>query len=148
MQDATTQPSLLPSGWRWARMAEVIAETRNGLYKPDTFYGRGTPILKMFNIGHLDGTWNLANVDMVELTEAEHADYGLEAGDLFLNRVNSRELVGKCAVVDERTAGAVFESKNIRVRVDRQIALPEWVAAWLNSDGGRQQVQKRLNQIV
>ena len=27
----------LPHGWRWARMVEVIAEARNGLYKPDTF---------------------------------------------------------------------------------------------------------------
>jgi hypothetical protein len=92
------QPQAIPDGWRWVLMSEVIAETRNGLYKPDTFYGRGTPILKMFNIGRLDGTWNLETLDRLEVTEAEFQTYRLHAGDLLLNRVNSRELVGKCAV--------------------------------------------------
>lgn len=102
----------------------------------------------MFNIGRLDGTWNLNSVDLVELTDPEMADYRLDLGDILLNRVNSRELVGKCAVVDEQTRGAVFESKNIRVRVDAAQVVPEWAAAWLNSVGGRLQIDSRLKQIV
>lgn len=105
----------LPAGWRWVRLGDVTREVRNGLYKPEHFYGRGTPIVKMFNIGRLDGTWVLRRLDKVDLNEDEASAYLLQEGDIVLNRVNSRDLVGKCAVVDTRTANAVFESKNMRV---------------------------------
>jgi len=54
-------------------------------------------------------------------------------GDILLNRVNTPELVGKCAVITNQIGKAVFESKNIRVRVDQQRALPDYVAAYINS---------------
>jgi len=138
---------LLP-GWRWVRLGEVLQETRNGLYKPDTYYGTGTRILKMFNIGRLDGAWDLSRLDFIELTEKESAAYRLEEGDILFNRVNSNELVGKCAVVDSHTAGAVYESKNMRLRLDSAKACSHFAATFLNSSGGRNQIEKRLKQIV
>ena len=135
-------------GWRLVQLGEVLKETRNGLYKPDTYYGTGTRILKMFNIGRLDGSWDLKRVDLIELTEDEERIYGLDEGDILFNRVNSNELVGKCAVIDSRTAGAVFESKNIRLRLNPIQADPFFVATFMNSQGGRNQIQQRLKQIV
>jgi type I restriction enzyme S subunit len=140
------QPLL--SGWRWVRLGEVLQETRNGLYKPDTYYGTGTRILKMFNIGRLDGAWDLSRLDFIELTEKESAAYRLEEGDILFNRVNSNELVGKCAVVDSHTAGAVYESKNMRLRPDSAKACSHFAATFLNSSGGRNQIEKRLKQSV
>lgn len=141
-------PRALPKGWRWVRLGELISETRNGLYKPDHFYGSGVPILKMFNIGRSNGRWNLERVDRIELTDIEHEAYRFEIGDIMVNRVNSRELVGKCAVVDDTVAGMVFESKNMRVRLDTAIAYPDYVASWLNSSQGREQIEGKLKQIV
>jgi len=135
-------------GWPTARLGVILRETRNGIYKPDSFYGTGTPILKMFNIGRLDGTWWLERVDRIRLTEEERRAYTLVPGDILLNRVNSRELVGKCAVIDRGTADAVFESKNMRLRVNTEIALPAYVATCLNGAEGRRQIQDRLKQIV
>jgi type I restriction enzyme, S subunit len=134
--------------WPMVPLGELITDTRNGLYKPDTFYGSGVPILKMFNIGRLDGTWNLQNLDRVRLTSEEHALSRLNQGDLLVNRVNSRELVGKCAVVDEATDGFVFESKNLRLRVDHNRIVPEWVAYWLNGEGGRNQIEDKAKQAI
>lgn len=143
------QPSQpLPTGWRWISLGEVILETRNGLYKPDNYYGTGTRILKMFNIGRLNGLWDLTRVDLIELTQQEVAAYTLEEGDILFNRVNSNELVGKCAVVDSNTVGAVFESKNIRIRLDPAKAHSSFIATFLNSNGGRSQIEMRLKQIV
>lgn len=51
-----------------SRLADLLVETRNGLYKPEHYYGSGIRILKMFNIGRLDGTWNLERVDLIEHT--------------------------------------------------------------------------------
>lgn len=137
-------------GISWPRrcLKDILADTRNGLYKPDEYYGSGVPILKMFNIGRLDGTWNLERVDRIRLTAEEEATYRLEKDDILLNRVNSRELVGKCAVVDATTSGAVFESKNMRLRVFRDLAEPFFVVIWLNSVEGRRQIESRLKQIV
>lgn len=141
-EEALTVPAVA-NGWPMVTLSKVITDTRNGLYKPDSFYGRGTRILKMFNIGRLDGTWKLDSVDRLELNAEEARLYTLLPGDLLVNRVNSRELVGKCAVVDDQTAGAVFESKNVRVRFDANLVLPEWAAWWLNSHGGRTQIDSK-----
>lgn len=140
------QPLL--AGWRWVRLGEVLLETRNGLYKPENFYGSGTRILKMFNIGRLDGSWNLNQVDLIELSAEECSAYRLEEGDILFNRVNSNELVGKCAVVNSKIAGAVYESKNMRLRLDPNQAYSDFVCTFLNSSGGREQIGKRLKQIV
>jgi type I restriction enzyme S subunit len=134
--------------WPTVSLSGLLLRTRNGLYKPEEFYGRGTRILKMFNIGRLDGTWDLSRVDLIDLTETERQTYGLAVGDILLNRVNSRELVGKCALVDENVAGAVYESKNMRVRVDPAKTHPRYLAICLNSILGRRQIQDRLKQIV
>jgi hypothetical protein len=66
----------------------------------------------------------------------------------LFNRVNSNELVGNCAVIDSRTTGAVFESKNIRLRLNPMQADPFVVATFMNSQGGRNQIEQRLKQIV
>src|SRR5262249_18060423 len=49
-------------------LSSVVASTRNGLYKHESFYGRGTPILKMYNVGRFDGELDLTRLDRVELT--------------------------------------------------------------------------------
>jgi type I restriction enzyme S subunit len=123
-----------PKGWPRVRLETVIAETRNGLYKHADFFGRGTQILKMFNI--LEGRLNLERVDRVELTAEELGDYGLESGDILVNRVNTPELVGKCAVIPVELGAAVFESKNIRVRLKSNEAEPNYVAHFLNTSFG------------
>lgn len=138
----------LPAGWRWVKLGEIIEDTRNGIYKPDEFYGSGTPILKMYNIGRFDGKWILDRVDRINLTREELNLYKLNNGDILINRVNSRELVGKCAVIDDSVSGAVFESKNIRLRLSNSVTLPEYVAFWLNNAACRRQVKGQLKQIV
>ncbi|MDD5198391.1 MAG: restriction endonuclease subunit S [Terrimicrobiaceae bacterium] len=120
--------------WHCDLLGSVIADTRNGLYKHADFYGRGTQVLKMFNI--LAGRLNLERVDQVEVTADEFASYRLEPGDILINRVNTPELVGKCAVIQRELGDAVFESKNIRVRLNTALAHPEYVAHFLNTSFG------------
>jgi type I restriction enzyme, S subunit len=120
--------------WHCDALGNIIADTRNGLYKHADFYGRGTQILKMFNI--LEGRLNLKRVDRVEVTADEFAIYRLEPGDILVNRVNTPELVGKCAVIQSGLGDAVFESKNIRVRLKVELAHPEYIAHFLNTSFG------------
>jgi type I restriction enzyme S subunit len=62
----------------------------------------------------------------MRLTTDEVALYGLRFGDFLVNRVNSRELVGKAAVVGRLPEPFVFESKNIRVRFLQAEHVPEF----------------------
>ncbi len=139
-------PATNPKGWPRVRLGTIIADTRNGLYKHADFYGRGTQILKMFNI--LEGRLNLSRVDRVELDQQELAAYRLEAGDILVNRVNTPELVGKCAVISAELGEAVFESKNIRLRLNTNVAEPTYVAHFLSTSFGHATLCQGLKHAI
>src|SRR5205807_5249262 len=57
------------------------------------------------------------DIKRMVLSAEEIREYQLKPGDLLVNRVNSRELVGKTAVFPKGLETSVYESKNIRVRL-------------------------------
>src|SRR6266508_2995260 len=104
-----------------ARLGDVTASMKNGLYKPATQYGDdGTACLRMYNIHEGRIVWR--DIKRMRISSEELQEYGLREGDLLVNRVNSRELVGKTAVIPRGLEPSVFESKNIRLRVDQNKA--------------------------
>lgn len=116
----------LPAGWTVVELGDVIESMRNGLYKPaDCYADDGTPCLRMYNISSGAIVWT--NIKRMKLTSAEVNEYQLNPGDLLINRVNSRELVGKCALIPAGIEPCVFESKNIRVRLNASLADPPLV---------------------
>jgi type I restriction enzyme S subunit len=105
----------------------------------------GTPILRMSNL-QADG-WDFTDLKYVEITDVELARWRLLRGDIVFNRTNSKELVGKCEVFD-RDGTWVFASYLMRLRVDRDKAEPEFVAAFLNTRAGRLQIDRESRQII
>jgi type I restriction enzyme S subunit len=121
---------------REARLGDVVASMKNGIYKPASEYADdGTPCLRMYNIEAGAIVWR--DIKRMKVTPAERLDYGLLEGDLLVNRVNSRELVGKAAVIPAGMEPSVFESKNIRVRLDGAKALPKFINYQLFAGGSR-----------
>jgi len=116
----------------------LVASYKNGIYKPKHYYGRGYPSVRMFNIH--DGKVNLEKAPLLDVTGEELNLYGLEPDDVLINRVNSRELVGKSGLVPPRLGPCTFESKNIRVRIKCELAEPAFVVAALNSKSVKQQI--------
>jgi type I restriction enzyme S subunit len=104
-----------------------------------------TPIIRMSNL-QADG-WALDELKYVELTPTELARWRLNPGDILFNRTNSKELVGKCEVFRE-TGDWVFASYLVRVVIDEDIAIPEFVAAFLNGPTGRAQIERDSRQII
>jgi|SRR5215469_4803178 len=116
----------LPQGWTHATIGDVAEGMKNGLYKPASSYADdGVACLRMYNIGEGKIIWK--NIKRMKLTPQEEQEYQLVPGDLLVNRVNSRELVGKAAVVPCNIERCVFESKNIRLRLRRDLVCPEFV---------------------
>lgn len=119
-------PDKLPKGWVKTTLGEVAESMKNGIYKPASFYADdGIACLRMYNIADGEITWR--DVKRMRLSEDEIREYELVTGDLLVNRVNSRELVGKSATIPEGLERCVFESKNIRVRLRREMVSPAFV---------------------
>jgi type I restriction enzyme S subunit len=88
----------LPAGWRWTTVGEITASMKNGVYKQrDAYVDGGFACLRMYNIDEGRIVWR--DIKRMKLTKEETCEYGLLPGDILVNRVNSRELVGKAAVI-------------------------------------------------
>ncbi|MFC9251200.1 restriction endonuclease subunit S [Amycolatopsis thailandensis] len=100
---------------------------QNGLYKPASAYLDGkVRIVRIDSFGggsiHSDAT--LLRVDA---SQVEVGKYGLHAGDILINRVNTVQLVGKSALVKDVREDTVFESNVMRLRVRDVELLPEFL---------------------
>jgi type I restriction enzyme, S subunit len=121
---------------REARLGEVVASMKNGMYKPASEYADdGVPCLRMYNIESGAIVWR--DIKRMRVSGQELVEYGLQEGDLLVNRVNSRELVGKAACIPSGLERSVFESKNIRVRLDTGKVLPKFINYQLFARGSR-----------
>ncbi|MBI2312888.1 MAG: restriction endonuclease subunit S [Betaproteobacteria bacterium] len=89
----------------------------------------------MYNIDGGRIVWR--DIKRMRVSPDELEEYGLREGDLLVNRVNSRELVGKTAVIPSGLESSVFESKNIRLRLDLDKVRPKFINYQLLASGRR-----------
>jgi type I restriction enzyme S subunit len=66
----------------------------------------------------------------MKLTREEIQEYLLHPEDILVNRVNSRELVGKAAWIPSNIETCVYESKNIRLRLKKSYADSKFINFW------------------
>lgn len=119
----------LPESWEWASIGTVAESMKNGIYKPRSFYSDdGIACLRMYNIYEGKLLWE--KIKRMNLTSEEVEEYRLEKGDVLVNRVNSRELVGKAAAIPENLEPCVYESKNIRLRLYKDYVNSKYVSFW------------------
>jgi len=135
-----------PRTWQTVPLKTVVKSYKNGIYKPNEYYHKGYPCIRMYNI--VNGRIDTVNATLLDVTEQELEDYGLERGDVIVNRVNTPELVGKAGVVPEGFGKATFESKNIRVRLDNKKILPEFFSVFVQTTAYAKQVLSRAKIAV
>ncbi|OGG55590.1 MAG: hypothetical protein A3F84_20675 [Candidatus Handelsmanbacteria bacterium RIFCSPLOWO2_12_FULL_64_10] len=124
----------VPVVWDCVQFGSLMATSpTNGIYKPQSAYtDGGVPIVR------IDGYKNGDRIESqmfkcVALSTPEITRYGLKAGDLLVNRVNSIDYLGKSALVGDLPQATVFESNMIRLRVDKRQLLPEFAIRILSS---------------
>ena len=128
-------PFPVPEGWAWVRLATLVSDMKNGLYKPESFRSSdGVAYLRMYNIQ--DGSVDWTKIQRLDADSRESEQYSLAAGDLVLSRVNSAELVGKAALVRELTEPVIFEAMTIRVRL-RDPTMSPFINEYLRTQGVR-----------
>lgn len=130
--------------FKLAKLGSLLSvEPQNGLYKPQKDYVQkgGYPIVRVdaFQAGYVEDYESLKRLNC---TENELETYGLNDGDIVINRVNgSIERVGKIARIDGLKEQTVFESNMMRFHVNEGILDIDYITAFLNSDDIRAQIK-------
>jgi type I restriction enzyme S subunit len=127
-------PVTNPKGWPIASLHELMDASgpQNGLYKPSSDYGTGTPILRID--AFYDGkVTKLDILKRVRLSDTELNLYGLREDDIVINRVNSIEYLGKSALIPPLSETTVFESNMMRFTLRRGVVNPIYVVQFLQT---------------
>jgi len=85
---------------------------------------------------------------ILRLTAEEKNSYALQNDDIVINRVNSMPYLGKSALVRNLIGPCVFESNMMRIKLNLEIALPEYVINYLNSMVGLIELRKNAKHAV
>jgi type I restriction enzyme, S subunit len=115
-----------PLGTLWSRPPS------NGLYLPQSSYGRGTLILRIDDFSN-DGEVITTASNRVTPNDGDCQRFGLAKNDIVLNRVNSLSHLGKAALIGELAEPLLFESNMMRFRVDEKHLRPVFAFRVLNS---------------
>jgi type I restriction enzyme, S subunit len=146
--DMFGDPTTNPKSWVITTLGEIIADgPQNGLYKHADAYGSGVPILRID--GFYDGrVIPISAWRRLRLESTEEARFGLAEGDIVINRVNSPEYLGKSGLVPSLSEPAVYESNMMRMSVKRDLVLPEFVIAFLQTAFARAALIKNAKHAI
>ena len=123
------------------RIGTCLIESRYGTSRRCDASPTATPVLRIPNVAQDAITYN--DMKYCELAGRELERLQLKTGDILLVRTNgSRELVGRCAVYVEGNRPFAFASYLIRLRVDRSIIEPQYLAFFLTSTLGRDAIAR------
>lgn len=143
---AEQTPSELPASWQYAPLGALLREdTRNGFSRRPDEANHGVPILRI-SAGTMrrDGLVAEEEHKLISgIDERTRREYGLEAGDLLACRFNgNKAFVGRLTLfTDYLGLRPIYPDKLIRVRVNPNIALPEFLRAAGESDLVRGEVE-------
>lgn len=104
--------------WDTVTLGKMITNgPTNGLYVPASQYGVGTPILRIdgFYEGKIlpDYHFKRVNIDQIQIDKFKILD-----NSIIINRVNSKEYVGKAALIENLEEITVYESNMMNFSID------------------------------
>ena len=125
--DTPHYPYLLPKGWEWCRLEDIVCELKYGTSEKSSSVGK-IAVLRMGNITNV-GTIDYSNL-VYSSNDEDIKQYSLEKDDLLFNRTNSCEWVGKTAIYKEEQP-AIYAGYLIRIRP--LLIFPDYLNTVMNS---------------
>jgi restriction endonuclease S subunit len=124
-------------------LGELIGQIRNG-FDYREFVEEGTPYIRVGDIQN--GRIDLKNSEKIALSVADvKKDITLHPGDILFTRKGS---FGNAAVVRPGQESAIISSEIMLLRIKNKEILPEYLAVYLNSPLGYQQVERRAHGVA
>ena len=133
------------ASWVSGCLGDYVADDCYGTSEKTHVAPIGHPILRMGNIQN--GLLDVKDLKYLHIAEKDRYKWILRLGDILVNRTNSAELVGKCAVFDLEGEWG-FASYLIRLRLDTERANPYLVARYINSSLGREYMFRERKQMT
>lgn len=131
---------------KWLKIRDVLKKCEYGLSLAMNDEKNGVPMFKMDDISH---TFLVSdNVRYAEVSENEHKRFKCKVNDVFFNRVNSEEFVGRTGIFKNPDLDAVFASYLIRLQPKQELALPQFLNIFLNSKYGQIQIDRYKRRAV
>ncbi len=127
----------IPQDWKRVTLEDIIVDLRYGTSKKCEYLEKGKIVLRIPNMGD---KWKLDLTDLkyAEFTCTEVKKLELSKGDLLLIRSNgSVDLVGKTCLVTDQEEGFIFAGYLMRMRANREAAMPEYVCISMSGPESR-----------
>jgi type I restriction enzyme, S subunit len=133
-------PYYNPMNWDQYSLGSMIKSgPQNGLYKPSSYYGKGTKILRIdsYKNGEVP---NYSELKKVQVSVEEMDKYRLKKNDFVINRVNSPSHLGKAALISGIKTDIVFESNMMRFHMDDKLVNPIFLLKILQTSFIKRQI--------
>src|SRR3989344_3839710 len=131
----------------WRSIGDVLELCQYGISQAMNDDKKGYPIFKMDDIDHsflFDD-----NVRFADVSESIFNQFKIKKDDVFFNRVNSEEFVGRTGIYKFDNLKSVFASYLIRARVKSGgEILADYLNIFLNSSYGLKQIRKYTRRAV
>ena len=123
-------------GWPLHRLETLVSDAQIGAVRGAAEMGDEKPIeyLRMDSID-LGGGLRFEGLKRVDASEADISKYSLSVGDLIFNTRNSKELVGKTAVV-RKPFGGIYNNNILRIRFNDRMT-GDFLDAFLRTRKGQ-----------
>jgi len=130
----------------WQPIGEHLEKCQYGLSLAMNDEKTGYPIYKMDDIDY--GLLFEDNIRYAKISDKEIESYLIKKNDIFFNRVNSDEFVGRTGIF-KGGPKSVFASYLIRLRIkENGLITPDYLNIFLNSKYGKKQIKKYTRQAV
>lgn len=141
----------IPKEWDVSTLSKVsIGGPKNGYFKKPELVGSG---YKLVNVTDLYQPYEIdtdhSAVQRVQATDSDYGKYRVEDGDLFLTR-SSLVLGGiaHCNIVRRVKEPTVFECHVMRIRPNKNLVVPDFVAFYSTTPPARSYFMARAKQVT
>lgn len=127
---------------KYKKIKEILDFVQYGISIEMNEKGEG---YKIYRMNEIEGMFCIPDVlKFANITEKEMNKFKLKDGDVLFNRTNSFEFVGRTGLFKEFSKEPyIFASYLVRVRPNRNLILPEYLVAFLNSKYGIVDIKRR-----
>jgi type I restriction enzyme S subunit len=128
------QPFVLPRGWEWVRVSDVVEMLNGYAFKSEWFKQTGVRLLRNLNISHGYVDWSQpAAID--SNGAGEYQQFALQAGDIVLSLDRPIISTGlKYAVIRESDLPCLLLQRVARLVPEPKVVSAEFLVLWLQSD--------------
>lgn len=126
--------------WQEIPLGDVLTDLKYGTAKKCFREKKKHPVLRIPNV--VQGYIDLNDLKYTDLDKKEYESLKLETGDILLVRSNgSVSLVGRTALVTDREKGMAYAGYLIRLRVNKDLIIPEFLQYQFQSYAMRLQIE-------